>query len=327
MKSIGIFGQGFVGNAIYQGFKKHANVLTYDKIEEKSNSNPEEIVNECQVIFICVPTPMHAETGEASIHYVEDVILQIDDIAEEFGTNPTLIIKSTIPVGSSRRLNSISRYCDVIFSPEFLTEANAVKDFKNQKRIVLGHEEDFNPEIVIETFRLAFPKAKIVSLEPAEAEMVKYVTNTFLATKVSYANEIYNICSNAHIDYDKVIEAASLDKRLGDSHWMVPGPDGDFGFGGHCFPKDLQALRYIASQLPVKTTMLDATLNSNNNIRNDRDWERQEGRAIINDVRETQGRSIKHVNRNYKVFDILLKAITVLGIGCITYNIIKIITQ
>jgi UDPglucose 6-dehydrogenase len=282
MKSIGIFGQGFVGNAIYQGFKKHANVLTYDKIEEKSNSNPEEIVNECQVIFICVPTPMHAETGEASIHYVEDVILQIDDIAEEFGTNPTLIIKSTIPVGSSSRLNSISRYCDVIFSPEFLTEANAVKDFKNQKRIVLGHEEDFNPEIVIETFRLAFPKAKIVSLEPAEAEMVKYVTNTFLATKVSYANEIYNICSNAHIDYDKVIEAASLDKRLGDSHWMVPGPDGDRGFGGHCFPKDLNGLRYIANQDGIEVDVLTAALKTNDRVRENRDWESQEGRAIIN---------------------------------------------
>ena len=83
------------------------------------------------------------------------------------------------------------------------------------------------------------------------------------------------------IDYDKVVEYARYDKRLGDSHWAVPGPDGDFGYGGHCFPKDVRALIEVASSLNVNPTMLFATDIKNNNVRNNRDWEDMEGRAVI----------------------------------------------
>jgi UDPglucose 6-dehydrogenase len=113
--------------------------------------------------------------------------------------------------------------------------------------------------------------------------MIKYVTNTFLATKVSFANEMYQICEGLDIDYDKVIEYARYDDRLGNSHWSVPGPDGDFGYGGHCFPKDLAALKYVADEMNVSSTMISATIDKNKEVRTDKDWEKQIGRAVSKD--------------------------------------------
>ena len=85
------------------------------------------------------------------------------------------------------------------------------------------------------------------------------------------------------IDYDKVIEYARYDDRLGNTHWAVPGPDGDFGYGGHCFPKDMSGLRYVANELGVKTTILDAAIEKNKEVRTDKDWEKQIGRAVSED--------------------------------------------
>ena len=106
-------------------------------------------------------------------------------------------------------------------------------------------------------------------------------TNSFLATKVSFANEIYQICDKLKIDYDKVVEYATLDDRLGKSHWNVPGPDGDFGFGGHCLPKDLSALIFLAMNLDTETNVLNAVEETNDVVRKNRDWEQMKGRAVI----------------------------------------------
>ena len=113
--------------------------------------------------------------------------------------------------------------------------------------------------------------------------MVKYFTNCFLATKVSFANEIYQICEKLDIDYDKVVEYAKYDERIGYSHLNVPGPDGDFGFGGHCFPKDLNALINLAvkNELGLDINVLNAALETNNRVRQNRDWEKLKGRAVI----------------------------------------------
>ena len=126
-----------------------------------------------------------------------------------------------------------------------------------------------------------FPKAHIIKTDSTHAEMVKYLTNTFLSVKVSFANEIYQLCNNLNIDYDKVVEYATLDDRLGLSHWNVPVPDGDFGFGGHCFPKDLSALLHLTKQMNTTNNVLLATQRTNDEVRNDRDWENMKGRAVI----------------------------------------------
>ena len=122
----------------------------------------------------------------------------------------------------------------------------------------------------------------IIKTGSTTAEMVKYFTNCFLATKVSFANEMYEISKALNIDYDKVIEYAIYDERIGKSHLNVPGPDGDFGYGGHCFPKDVMALKSLAWGLGCNPRMLEATDSKNNDIRTNRDWETQIGRAVLN---------------------------------------------
>ena len=114
--------------------------------------------------------------------------------------------------------------------------------------------------------------------------MFSYFTNCFLATKVSFANEMKQICDGVGIDYDKVVEYALYDDRLGKSHFSVPGPDGNPGFGGHCFPKDLNAIRYLAESLGISPTVLNATWDKNLEVRSEeeRDWLRMKGRAIVN---------------------------------------------
>ena len=226
MKKFGIFGQGFVGNSIREGFKDYATVLTYDKYrQDLSNSTPERIVKECDIIFSCVPTPMDADTGEASTHIVEEVITSIDKLAGELGKQPTIIIKSTVPPGTTSFMNKYrASNCNVIFNPEFLTEANAVEDFKNQDKIILGADDQIDVKPVIDLFQVAFPKVPVTVVGSAEAEMMKYVINNFLSVKVSFLNEVYGICQAGHIDYNTVAQLAKMDERTGSSHWMVPGP-------------------------------------------------------------------------------------------------------
>ena len=131
-------------------------------------------------------------------------------------------------------------------------------------------------------FQETFEAAKIFVCTASDAEMVKYVTNNFLTVKVSFANEMYKICQAAGLDYQAITQIAMQDSRLGKSHWRVPGPDGDFGYGGHCFPKDIAAMIKVAKDLGVDPILLEATVQVNNEMRSDLDWTKQEGRAVIN---------------------------------------------
>tara|TARA_R110000824_G_scaffold9800_9_gene43360 strand:- start:4162 stop:5037 length:876 start_codon:yes stop_codon:yes gene_type:complete len=285
IEKIGIVGQGFVGGAVREGLQNYFTILTHDKNGKCSNTL-QEVVEMCGIIFLCLPTPMETD-GKCYTGIIESVLGQIDPICAEkdyYGNEQRIvIIKSTVPPGTTKRFQEMYPNIQFVFNPEFLTEANAVEDYKNQTRIILGGNNKITSKIR-PIFAKAFPKVKIIKTDSSYAEMVKYVTNSFLATKVSFANEMYEICQYLDIDYDKVIEYAQHDERLGYSHWNVPGPDGDFGYGGHCFPKDVKALISVALQLDsqINPIMLQATDTKNNQVRKDRDWEKMEGRAIIN---------------------------------------------
>ncbi len=276
--NIGIIGQGFVGNAVYQKFKNYYDVLTYDLDESKSNSNVNEIVYKCENIFLCLPTPMNKD-GSCNINIVEQVLAGIDLTTDNLETERNIIIKSTIPPGTTAKWNLLFESLNIVFNPEFLTERNAIKDYENQNRIILGGVRPATTELK-RVFSKVFPKAHIIKTDSTHAEMVKYLTNTFLSVKVSFANEIFQLCDGLGIDYDKVVEYATYDERLGKSHWNVPGHDGDFGFGGHCFPKDLKALLYLTEKLGTINNVLCATNETNNNVRKNRDWEGMKGRAV-----------------------------------------------
>jgi UDPglucose 6-dehydrogenase len=220
------------------------------------------------------------KSGECDLGILASALNEISECVKALNKHGYIVvIKSTIPPGSTNTLNSIYQDLDIVFNPEFLTEANANEDYKNQNRIIVGGERPGSTRVKA-IFAKAFPKVPIIKTSSTIAETIKYVTNTFLAMKVSYANEIYQLCQGLGIDYDKVIEYARYDDRLGNSHWSVPGPDGDFGFGGHCFPKDIAALQFLAKGLNVDTTMLTATINKNTEVRTDLDWTKQVGRAI-----------------------------------------------
>ena len=275
---IGIIGQGFVGNAIYQKFKNYFDILTYDLDKSKSNSTKEDLIFKCNTIFLCLPTPMNTD-GSCNVDILQTELENIDLITDNQETKKTIVIKSTVSPGTTARWNSLYDSLNLVFNPEFLTEVNAIEDFNNQNRIILGGPRPATTELR-RLYSKVFPKAHIIKTDSTHAEMVKYLTNSFLATKVSFANEIYQICDKLKIDYDKVVEYATLDDRLGKSHWNVPGPDGDFGFGGHCLPKDLSALIFLAMNLDTETNVLNAVEETNDVVRKNRDWEQMKGRAV-----------------------------------------------
>jgi len=273
--NIGIIGQGFVGTALNEGLAKHYKIETYDIAKDSTCKSIDELAIKSDVVFVCLPTPMR-ENGECYLGILEEVINDLNT------TNrcKTIVVKSTIPPGTTEKFNKIYKNINIVFNPEFLTEANSIEDFKNQNRIIVGGPRPASTKVV-RLFKKVFPKVPIIKTGSTHAEMIKYVTNCFLATKVSFANEIYQLCESLNIDYDKVIEYAKFDERLGYSHWDVPGPDSDFGFGGHCFPKDMNALIYLGNQLNIDLKTLKSALETNDKVRTNRDWEQQKGRAVI----------------------------------------------
>ena len=280
-QQIGIIGQGFVGSAVREGMKNHFDILAFDKDPNKY-SNVESIfhvVESTDLTFLCVPTPMR-KNGSCDLSIVRNALDEINDVSKAlFAEDYIVVIKSTIPPGTTEQLNREYTNLDIVFNPEFLTEANAVDDYKNQNRIIVGGDRPGSTKVKA-VFAKAFPKVPIIKTSSSIAEMIKYVTNTFLATKVSFANEMYQICQALNIDYDKVIEYARYDDRLGNSHWSVPGPDGDFGFSGSCFPKDIQSLIHQAKLLGLDPSVLEAAWNKNLKVRPGKDWETLKGRAV-----------------------------------------------
>ena len=282
--NLGIIGQGFVGSAVKEGMQNYFKVFAFDKDPNKFSSATSifNVVENTELTFLCVPTPMK-KSGACDLSILNAALDEISKSATLLNKkNYIVVIKSTIPPGTLDHLSSIYTNLELVFNPEFLTEANAIDDYKNQNRIVIGGDRPGTTKVK-QVFSKAFPQVPIIKTSATIAEMIKYVTNTFLALKVSYANEMYQICQGLGIDYDKVIEYARYDERLGNSHWTVPGPDGDFGHGGHCLIKDTAALTHLANQLGVTTTMLEATTIKNNEVRTLKDWEGQIGRAVSED--------------------------------------------
>ena len=272
---IGIVGQGYVGTAVKTVFEKHYKVNTFDLNGKCNCIDMEDLVDKSDIIFVCVPTPMKKD-GSCDISIVESVIDEIEDVDI---SGKIVAIKSTIPPGTTNRLNQKCKNISVIFNPEFLTEANFIEDFKNQNRIIIGGERPSTTKLR-QVYSLAFPDAKIVKTGSKTAEMVKYFTNTFLATKVSFANEMKQICDKIDIDYDKVVEYATYDERLGKSHWAVPGPDGKLGFGGSCFPKDINALINFSNEFNLWLHVIKGAWFTNCDVRPEKDWEKLKGRAV-----------------------------------------------
>ena len=273
---LGIVGLGYVGTAVYEGLKDHHNVNTFDVAKESSCSNIDELIKLSDYIFVAVPTPMNRK-GQCDLSIVEEVIGNID---RQSHGDKVVILKSTSIPETTQNFQKKFLNIKIIFNPEFLTEKNFIEDFKNQEFIILGGDID-KAEEVKKIYELAFPNSKYYLTDSITAETVKYTINNFLALKVSFANEMYRLCEALKIDYNDMINIASEDQRLGKSHWMVPGHDGSFGYGGSCFPKDVSALYAKMNELSLPSYIVKACLKRNVDLdRPEKDWELLRGRAI-----------------------------------------------
>jgi UDPglucose 6-dehydrogenase len=279
---IGIIGNGYVGGATAL-LGEHAGIecLVYDKEPARSvpiNLSLEEL-KPCDLIFICVPTPMFPD-GRCCTEAVKEVVHNLKHLSI---SPDKIVVRSTVPVGTCDSLG-------VNFMPEFLTEAEWQEDFRRNKDWIIGmdFESEFDsPELWKKRSPFSelagIANKNIFYIGTREAELVKLTRNAFLAVKVSFFNEVELFCSENDLNFETVRLGITKDKRIGRSHSKVPGPDGKRGFGGTCFPKDLNSLIFQMYEGYRKTpSLLRTALHRNDNIdRKDKDWQNNKGRAVV----------------------------------------------
>mgnify|MGYP001338397021 FL=1 len=278
---IGIIGKGFVGSAVKFGFSPNvgcdAETKVFDVDPQKSTHSLNEVVNDSDFVFISVPTPSD-KNGKIDLSILENCIENISKIATN--DNTIFLIRSTIVPGTSSALQEKFPNIKLVFNPEFLTERSANYDFINQSRFILGGDAT-DVSKVSELYKWRFGKTiSIIETNFETAELIKYMTNTFLATKVSFLNEMRILGDKVGANWEDAVEGFVRDGRVGHSHLNVPGPDGKFGFGGSCFPKDIQALISFADHEDVDLNVLKGAWKTNLKVRPEKDWEKLEGRAI-----------------------------------------------
>tara|TARA_B100001250_G_scaffold10769_1_gene9340 strand:+ start:4821 stop:5690 length:870 start_codon:yes stop_codon:yes gene_type:complete len=283
--NIGIIGKGFVGSAVAHGFSAacgyDAKIRIYDKDPSKSLDTLIETVNESDFIFISVPTPANKK-GENDLSILINALDEIDSINNNL-SNITLV-RSTVVPGTTEELQNRFPNLRLVFNPEFLTERSAVFDFINQSRVILGGPKKYTNEVAKLYSHRFGSYMPILETDYQTAESIKYMNNLFFATKVSFLNEMYLLVKKVDGNWEEAIEGFILDGRVGHSHLNVPGPDGKFGFGGSCFPKDIQALINFGQKLGVNMNVLEGAWKTNLEVRPEKDWEKLKGRAVSSDT-------------------------------------------
>lgn len=255
---IGIIGLGFVGGAIDHAHQLY-NVETVRHDPLKQVIADKQELYSCNGIFVCVPSP-GKDNGECDTSILESVLKDLIDY------KGVIISKVTCPPTTYTQLQKI--YPNLVHVPEFLVAATAKEDYLSGEFVIIGGHTEYCEkayDIVIQS-QININKKMFCSIE--EAAMMKYTINSFLATKVIFMNQIKAICDSIDADFNKVVNGVKFDTRLGTSHFDAPGPDGKYGFGGACFPKDTQALAHMATMLANPFTLLNKVIEINNKIRN-----------------------------------------------------------
>ena len=262
MYDIGIVGRGFVGSAVEFGFSPQTgcdvnNLYIYDKDKSRSLHSLQNVVLYSDFIFLSVPTPSNSD-GSINLSYVEDALQEISEITaeieQEISPVPTdldniVLIRSTVTPGTTKKLQEKYQNLRLVFNPEFLTERSANFDFINQTRYILGGDKKYTNKVA-DLYRWRFGDTiPVIETNYQTAELIKYMNNCFFATKVSFLNEMKQVSDRCEADWDMAVEGFIRDGRIGHSHMSVPGPDGKFGFGGKCFPKDVSAMISFGNKL------------------------------------------------------------------------------
>lgn len=219
-------------------------------------------VADAGIVMLAVGTPTDAATGETDL---SAIVAAVHAIVPHLRDDALIVVKSTVPVGTNRMLSDeVARLSphfrgQVVSNPEFLREGTAIEDFFGADRIVCGVRSEAARQRMTELYRpLAARGVKLVFTTPENAELAKYASNAFLATKLAFVNEMADLCEASHADIDDVAALMGMDRRIG-AAFLSAGP----GFGGSCFPKDIASLRTSAGQRGVTLRLVDATMAAN----------------------------------------------------------------
>jgi len=285
---IGIIGHGFVGKAVTaafgSGLADRVKFCVYDP-KYAGNKQPgfydkiEHVVDECDIVFICVPTPTNFNEETQDLSILEQVV---EKASAAVGKDTIFVIKSTVLPGTTRRFEKRYPHVKFVYNPEFLREKTFIKDFIQQDNVVIGANQIYVAAEIQNLYTDAGIGNSFSIMPPEEAELVKYAVNCFLATKVAFFNEIDQLCGVTGIDYDMVRATVARDARIGGSHTEVPGPDGKKGFGGKCFPKDIIALVGHIRRYALLAPVLAGVWQKNSEVREEADWLNIEGASSEN---------------------------------------------
>lgn len=260
--NIGIVGHGVVGKAVEHGFTTNLSYVYV--VDPKYHTTIDMMCDNFKpdVIFVCVPTPTNDDGVDSSI--VESVLKEISNRPER----PIVVIKSTITPDVCDKLKTI--YPRIVYNPEFLTEANAIQDFVNSDFIVLGGNEKDVLDVadLYSQYSLCNP-CPVYMVDEKTACLIKYTLNCFMATKLIFFNQVYDIYkkSGANTTWERFTKIISADNRVGKTHMNVPGNDGQRGFGGMCFPKDTKAMIHYAKDVGAPFSVLEEIIKTNQKLR------------------------------------------------------------
>ena len=253
---IGVIGKGFVGGAVVES---HQGSIFYDPVKAGSVKDLDDLM-ECAALYVCVPTPQSV-TGECDVSIVKQTL---DQLVEK-GYKGLVLCKSTAPY---LLYESYAHSLRIAFSPEFLRAVSATQDYLKSSFMIVGCEtEEVFERVKALIAQSVLPCQTFKRISLREACLVKYFENSYLATKVSLFNEFYQLTRAVGGDWNSVVDALTLDQRIGPDHTQVPGPDGRLGWGGHCLPKDTAALLSIANSVGQELMTLAAAKESNRKIR------------------------------------------------------------
>lgn len=262
--TVGVIGNGVVGNATARSYVEWTDVKVYDVVPEKSTHRIEEVLTQ-DVVFVCLPTPQIPGKGKCDTSALDLFFERTDQYVRAGGKVGLLVIRSTVPIGYTRKVQDKYPLLDVIHSPEFLTARCSLVDACLPSRNIIGiperHEKESEPEATLRSlYSQRFPSVTIYEGRSDQTEAVKLFTNSFFAAKVALWNEMFQVWTKTHdsASWEFVHKVIMADGRIHPSHTQVPGPDGKLGFGGACLPKDLTNLIDCAETEGVSVPILRA---------------------------------------------------------------------
>jgi nucleotide sugar dehydrogenase len=248
---IGIIGLGYVGGAIAWAHRDQTVIVRDPKLEDSAGLD--EFLD-CDGIFVCVPSPSTTD-GRCDTSILESALKELLFVL--INKPIPIICKTTAPPRVYEQLQQ--QYPNIVYCPEFLTAANNIVDYQNAEYVVLGGEKDWCIK-AREVIRHGIPKITdlFIITDIKTASLYKYMMNCYLATKVTFMNDFANFADRLGVNWDSIRSIAAMDVRIGHTHMEVPGPDGQRGWGGMCFPKDITAIQMEALDLQTELELISS---------------------------------------------------------------------